>query len=195
MNRSRLATAALVACLTFTANSALAVREVGAARFEDTHAVAGQNLVLNGAGMRVKMIIKVYAVALYLPRKEATTAGVLAQGGPKRIQIVMLRDVPADKLGESLVDGIKANTTESERGVLQSRIDELEKAMIALGEARKGSMIQLDYLPGTGTRITLSGRPVMRDVPGEDFYRALLKIWLGDKPADGDLRARMLGAD
>lgn len=195
MNRSRLAMAALVACLTFTANSALAVREVGAARFEDTHAVAGQNLVLNGAGMRVKMIIKVYAVALYLPRKETTTAGVLAQGGPKRIQIVMLRDVPADKLGESLVDGIKANTTESERGALQARIDELEKAMVALGEARKGAMIQLDYLPGTGTRITLSGRPVMRDIPGEDFYRALLKIWLGDKPADGDLRARMLGAD
>jgi hypothetical protein len=145
--------------------------------------------------MRGKMIIKVYAVALYLPRKEATTAGVLAQTGPKRIQIVMLRDVPADKLGESLVDGIKANTTESERGALQARIDELEKAMVALGEARKGSMIQLDYLPGTGTRITLSGRPVMRDIPGEDFYRALLKIWLGDKPADGDLRARMLGAD
>lgn len=91
MNRSRLATAALIACLTFTANSALAVREVGAARFEDTHAVAGQNLVLNGAGMRVKMIIKVYAVALYLPRKEPTTAGVLAQTGPKRIQIVIDR--------------------------------------------------------------------------------------------------------
>lgn len=195
MNRSRLASAALVACLALTATSALAVREVGAARFEDTHAVAGQNLVLNGAGMRVKMIIKVYAVALYLPRKETTTAGVLAQSGPKRIQIVMLRDVPADKLGESLADGIKANTTESERAVLQARVDELEKAMMALGEARKGAMIQLDYLPGTGTRITMGGRPVMRDVPGEDFYRALLKIWLGDKPADSDLRARMLGND
>ncbi len=195
MNRSRFAAAAVAACLALGATSALAVREVGSAKFDETQAVAGQNLVLNGAGMRVKMIIKVYAVALYLPRKEANAAAALNQPGPKRIQLVMMRDVPADKLGESLVEGINANTTPAERGVLQGRVDELEKAMVALGEARKGSVIQLDYVPGTGTRITLAGKPVMRDVPGEDFFKALLKIWLGDKPADGDLRARLLGAE
>ncbi len=48
--------------------SAHAAREVGGVRFEDQLTLADQALVLNGVGMRVKMIIKVYAVGLYVPR-------------------------------------------------------------------------------------------------------------------------------
>jgi len=31
-------------------------------------------------------------------------------------------------------------------------------------------------------------------IEGEDFYRALLRIWLGDKPVQEDLKKALLGA-
>jgi hypothetical protein len=30
-------------------------------------------------------------------------------------------------------------------------------------------------------------------IPGEDFFRAMLHIWIGNKPVDGRLRDAMLG--
>jgi hypothetical protein len=39
----------------------------------------------------------------------------------------------------------------------------------------------------------VNGQPRGKPIPGDDFYRALLRIWLGDKPVDGDLKKGMLG--
>ena len=50
----------------------------------------------------------------------------------------------------------------------------------------------LDYVPGSGTKVTIKG--VEKGVvEGEDFNAALLDIWLGDEPADDDLKEAMLG--
>jgi len=65
--------------------------------------------------------------------------------------------------------------------------------MLKAGDAQKGAVIQLDYVPGQGTHITLSGKALGPDIAGEDFYRALLKIWLGDNPSDNSLKRDLLG--
>ena len=54
--------------------------------------VGGQELVLNGAGVRTRAIFKVYVGSLYVPAKATTAAAVLAKG-PRRIQLNLLRDV------------------------------------------------------------------------------------------------------
>ena len=50
----------------------------------------------------------------------------------------------------------------------------------------------LDYLPGIGTRFTFNGITRLT-IPGEDFNRAMLRIWLGDRPVDGRLKSALLG--
>jgi hypothetical protein len=167
---------------------------VAGVKFDDRCEVAGQSLVLNGAGLRVKLIIKVYAVALYLPGRDHAVRAVLAQPGPKSVHIAMLRDVRADDLSDALVKGMVNNLSANELVTLQSRLDDLSSTLKSGGDAKKGDMIQLDYLPGAGARITMGGKIVGKDIPGEDFYQGLLKIWLGEKASDSSLKADLLGA-
>lgn len=183
----------LLALSSLCVTSAYAAREVAGVRFDDQTSLASQPLVLNGAGVRVKMIIKVYAVGLYVPHKETAPAGILNQSGPKSVRIVMLRNVSAEKLTDALIEGIVDNVSPADLHALQPRLEELEAAMRSAGEAVKGAQIQLDYLPGIGTRASMGGKQLGKDIAGEDFYRALLKIWLGDHPSDRSLKGDLLG--
>lgn len=187
------AAAALALACALCSPSFAAAREVAGVSFDEQLRLADQPLILNGVGVRVKMIIKVYAVGLYLPHKDASSAAILDQPGPKSVRIVMLRDVPADKLAEALVQGIRDNVSEAESQVLNPRLNELEASMRGAGPASKGAQIQLDYLPGIGTRVSMGGKPLGKDIVGEDFYKALLKIWLGDQPSDRSLKGDLLG--
>jgi hypothetical protein len=65
--------------------------------------------------------------------------------------------------------------------------------MAQMKEAKKGMAITLDWLPGTGTQMTVNGKPGGAPIAGEDFYRALLRIWLGPRPVQDDLKKALLG--
>jgi hypothetical protein len=41
--------------------------------------------------------------------------------------------------------------------------------------------------------VLVDGAPKGKPIAGDDFYRGLLRIWLGDKPVDADLKKGMLG--
>lgn len=189
----------LIAALLFAALSTSHAAEVAGVKFDETTKVgAGETapLVLNGAGLRGVLFIKAYAMALYLPQKAATTAEVLGQKGAKRIRIVPLRDLTAEQFADALVGGIRKNHSEQEIAPLAARIDAFKATMLGLNETKKGTIIHLDWLPDTGggvTRLTLDGARKGADIAGEDFYRAILKIWLGDEPAAGDLKEALLG--
>ncbi len=66
--------------------------------------------------------------------------------------------------------------------------------MSSIKVINKGSVVHLDYIPGAGTRVTVNGEESIT-IPGEDFFRAMLHIWIGDKPVDGRLRDAMLGSE
>lgn len=172
---------------------AQAAQIVGGITFEDRCEVAGKSLVLNGAGLRTKLIIKVYAVGLYLPGREQNPGAVLNQPGPKSVHITMLRDVRGSDLSEALVKGMVSNLTPRELLAMQARLDDLHTALMSAGDAKKGDVIQLDYLPGSGAHITLGGKALSKDIPGEDFYQGLLKIWIGEKVSDKGLKSDLLG--
>ena len=169
--------------------------EVGGVKLDDRLRLApgGPELVLNGAGIRTRMIFKVYVAGLYLTEKRAEAGGVMSLPGPKRVAMTMLRELSAQQLSEALAEGIRNNSTAAEQETLKSRIDELLAIMNALGEAKKGDAITLDFLPESGTRVVVNGQPRGKPIAGDDFYRALLRIWLGDKPVDDDLKKGMLG--
>lgn len=167
--------------------------DVAGVRFDDRTTVAGTDLALNGAGLRTRFMLKVYAMGLYLPRRADTPDAIATLAGPKRIQIVTLRELTAEQFADALVDGLKKNHSEAEFARLQARSDELRSALLALKAAPAGTQIRLEWLPGSGTRLSVGNDARGKDIPGEDFYRALLRIWLGDKPVDADLKNALLG--
>jgi len=152
-----------------------------------------QKLVLNGSGLRKRAFFQVYVIGLYLPAKKAAAADVIGAAGPKRVAIHMLRDVDADQFSGALADGIKDNHGEAEAKALEPRVRQLAAIMAEMKEAKKGMRITLDWLPAAGTQVTVDGRPAGAPIPGEDFYRALLRIWLGEKPVQDDLKKALLG--
>lgn len=164
--------------------------EVGGVNLSDKASVGGTELVLNGAGVRTRAIFKVYVGSLYVPAKATTTAAVLDKG-PRRIQLNLLRDLSADQLVGALVDGLKDNNTPAELAAVQAQSDQLVTIMKSFGDVKEKDVVTLDFVDG-GTRIALNGT-AKGSVPGEAFNRALTKVWIGDKPAQADLKKAMLG--
>jgi len=164
--------------------------EVAGVNVADKAKVGASELVLNGAGIRTRAIFKVYVGALYLTEKKAAAADVLAQKGAKRVALTMLRELSAQQLNEAFDGGIQANHSAAEVEAMKPRIAEL---LSLFTDGKKGDVILIDFLPESGTVVSVNGAAKGKPIPGEDFYRALLRIWLGDKPVDGDLKKGLLG--
>jgi hypothetical protein len=197
MNRIQFVRVALAAALSGLAavagNAVAQTVEVEGVKFEPTVQVGGTALQLNGAGVRTRAIFKVYAAGLYVPQKANTSAALLAQKGPRRMVIAMLRNVDADSFSGALNDGLKANLTEAQVAGFKAQIDALNANLKAVGEAKKGDLIHFEFTPEAGTRVLVNGQPRGSAIPGEDFFSAVLRIWLGDKPVDGALKKGLVG--
>lgn len=164
--------------------------ELAGVNVTDKTTVGASELVLNGAGIRTRAIFKVYVAALYLTEKKSGLADVLALPGAKRVAITLVRDLSAQQLTEAFDEGIKANVSATEMEPLKPRVAEL---LSLFTDGKKGDVILLDFLPGSGTAVSVNAAAKGKPIPGEDLYRAVLRIWIGDKPVDGDLKKGMLG--
>jgi chalcone isomerase-like protein len=164
--------------------------EVAGVNIDEKARVGNSEVSLTGAGLRKRVFFQVYAIGLYVQDRKADP---ISQPGPKRVQIHMLRDVGADTFNEALAEGIKANHSEAQVKALEPRVARLAATIAEIKEAKKGMTIALDW-DGKATQVVIDGKPAGQPIEGEDFYRALLKIWLGDKPVQDDLKRALLGA-
>ncbi len=184
----KLACAAIAA---FTLNFAHAV-ELEGFKFDDRIKLGNADLVVNGAGVRSKFG-KRYVMALYLPAKAADTKAVLAAKGPKRVAISLIKDVSGSTFANAVSGGINDNSSDAEKAALKERIKQLSDTVVALDEIKAGTSIVFDWIPERGTVLTIGGQVKGKDIPGEDFYAGLLKVWLGEDPAQSDLKQALLG--
>jgi hypothetical protein len=166
--------------------------EVAGVKIDDKTRVGGAELVLNGAGLRKRFFLQVYAMGLYLPKKTTNAADAIGADGPKRTAIHMLRDVGAATFSEALAEGIRENHTEAEAKALEPRLKVLGDIIAEVKEAKTGMAIMLDWT-GAATQVVIDGKPAGKPIEGADFYRALLRIWLGEKPVQDDLKKALLG--
>jgi long-chain acyl-CoA synthetase len=164
--------------------------DVGGVKLDDSATVGGQPLVLNGAGVRTRVLFKVYVASLYLPAKANDAAAALAKG-PRRIQMNLLRTLAPDQLVDALNDGMKENNSDAELATVKAQNDQLTAIMRSLGEVKEGSVVTLDFVDGA-TAVGFNGA-ARGTIPGDAFNRALTKIWLGDKPVQADLKKALLG--
>lgn len=147
-------------------------------------------LQLNGMGYRTKFVFDIYVGALYTESSVKTRDAVQALNGPKRVVMHMVYDeVERKKITDGWNDGFEENNSDEHLAKLQSRIKTFNSYFPDL---KKGDVLFYDYIPATGTRVIINGEE-KGVIEGADFYAALLDIWLGEEPADDDLKEAMLG--
>lgn len=171
--------------------------ELAGARFEERVRIGESEAVLNGAGLRGILGLHFYAIGVYLPQRQGRAIEALRVPGAKRIRVVNLFGLSGELVGNGLVKTVRRNLGDGEFAELKARIEALRAIVRAIDHAAAGSAIELDWLPAPGgggvTRLSINGQQRGEDIPGEDFFQALLKVWLGEKVNDARLRDALLG--
>jgi len=157
--------------------------------------LSGVPLVLNGVGMRAVAVLKGYSAALYLSGKSQQPSEVLANTGPKRVQIRMLLQISvgAEEFVKAINKGVQRNCGEAERLAVADRVAQLNANLRSVGKVSRKDLINLDYLPDKGLVLSVNGKVIGEPLPGADLYGAILKVFLGEQPVDKKLKAGMLG--
>ncbi len=185
--------AALAALLAAPLAHAQPVTELAGVKYEPGAQVGNARLLLNGAGIRYKAVFKVYTAGLYLGTKAATTEAVLAAPGPKRMHIVMLRDIDANELGKLFTRGMQDNSPREEFSKSIAGTIRLSELFSAKKKLAAGESFSVDYVPGVGTTVLINGKASIEPIKEPEFFASLLKIWLGNNPADAQLKDALLG--
>lgn len=156
--------------------------------------LAGTPLQLNGVGLRAVAWFKGYAAGLYLPRKASTESQVLAQSGSaRRLQLRLLQQVDAEEFVKAFHKGIERNTAPADAARLAERAARFDAVVRGLVKLNKRDVIDLDYLPGRGLQLARNGSPRGEPIAGDDLYAALLRCFIGARPADPDMKVGLLG--
>ena len=167
--------------------------DVGGIKIEDTLDLQGTKLQLNGAGVRYKAVFKVYAAGLYVGKKVATPEELIAAPGPKRMSITLLREIDSNELGKAFTKGFEENSPKGEMSKLIPGLIKMGQIFADQKKMLAGENFTIDWIPGTGTIITVKGKPQGEPFKEIEFYNALMRIWVGPHPADFRLKDALLG--
>ena len=192
MRSRHFATLLLAACIALPAVGSAQVT-VSGVKYEDVTELRGTRLQLNGAGTRYKGPFKVYTAGLYLGKKVGTTEEVLSQPGPKRMTVVMLRDIDASELGKLFVRGVDDNMDKAAMAKLIPGLMRMSQIFSDHKNLKSGEQFTIDWVPGTGTVVAVRGVQQGEPFKEPEFFNALMRIWLGPVPADWKLKDSLLG--
>ncbi len=183
----------MLAIAALCSTAAWADTTVSGVKYDAEQTIGGQKLQLNGAGTRYKAVFKVYTAGLYIGKKAGTTEEVLAAPGNKRMLVTMLRDIDASELGKLFSRGVEDNMDKKEFSKIVPAILRMSQMFSDYKNLKTGDVFTIDWLPGTGTVISIKGKPYGEPFKEPEFFNALARIWLGQNPADWKLKDALLG--
>jgi Chalcone isomerase-like len=196
MNPRRRALAALTALAAAgwpSITAAQGVVDVAGIKYAPTAQVAGSTLQLNGAGLRTRFVIKVYTAGLYVPKKGDSAEALLGTPGPKRMHVVMLRDIDANELGKLFTRGMQDNMAKGEFSKFIPGTIRMSEIFSAQKRLKAGDSFYADFIPGSGTHVIINGKDSGDPIKEPEFFNGLMRIWLGANPADSSLKDALLG--
>lgn len=170
--------------------SAPAQTKAGGATLPNTVSFEGEKLVLNGAGVRTKFFMDMYAGALYVNSKNNNANAIVNANEPMAIKLHIVSSlISSDKMIDAVNEGFD-NTAKGNRAALESDIQKF-KAFFK-DEIDKNDVFDLVYLPAEGVMVFKNGNK-QGAIKGLEFKKALFGIWLSNTPADKKLKQGMLG--
>lgn len=167
--------------------------EISGIKLADPIDLAGSKLQLNGAGVRYKAVFKVYLAALYLEKKVSTPEEVYALPGARRMSITLLREIDSNELGKSFTKAFEENAPKTEMSRLIPGLLKMGQVFSDQKKMVAGENFTIDWIPGTGTVITVKGKPQGDPIKEVEFFNTMMRIWVGSKPADWKLKDELLG--
>ncbi len=183
----------LIAILMMCASMHCQALDLEGAKLEDKVQVNKVSLSLNGAGVRSIMFFKMYVMGLYLTEKSNTEDAVFMNKGEKRIALhVVVGEAKSERFLNGFRKGIENNHNEQEVLLLRERMEAFNDLFDTIKTMKKNDVITMDWQPGSGTHINMNGSELGL-IAGEDFFHALLSIWIGAKPVSADLKKGLLG--
>jgi Chalcone isomerase-like len=186
-NLFKIALAVLFLAFTFCAQAI----EIKGVKVDETAQVGGNALLLNGAGVRTKMMFKVYVAALYLAQKTNDASAAVSDTGNKRVSMHFLRELSAEKFLHAINEGFAANNSAAEMIAIDAQMKAFQQMIHSIKAVNEADVITLDYA-NAGTQVNMNGK-TLGTVEGAAFNQALLRVWLGEKPVDASLKKAMLG--
>jgi hypothetical protein len=187
-----LSTAALALWLGSSALVPARAASIEGQHYDDAVTLARSPLQLNGVGLRGVAFIRAFVVGLYVEHPSTEPARLIEADGPKRVAIRMLMDAPIDLFVNAITNGVKKNTTPDEQAAMADRLARFQANVNAVGEVHVGDRIDLDYLPKKGLVFSFNGRERGATIAGDDLYRAILKMFVGERAVDKKLRQGLL---
>lgn len=160
--------------------------------FDDTVVVGDRTLQLNGLGLRGVAWIKAFVAGLYVAAPSRDPGQLMAMQGPKRLRLKLMLEAPSKELSKAIAKGVRRNESPTVQSQLSERLAVFVGLVDGLGTLRQGDALDLDFVPGVGAQLLRNGKPVGQPVAGEDFFRAILKIFIGERPVDQRMKEGML---
>jgi hypothetical protein len=167
--------------------------DIAGVKVEDSATVSGTKLQLNGAGIRYKGPFKVYVAELYTSKKVANLEELIAAPGPKRMVLVMTREIEAGPFGKLLTRGMEDNNPKAEMSKLVPGLMKMSELFTIHKNFVAGDVILMDWTPGTGLVVTVKGKVQPEVFKEPEFFKALMGIWLGPSPAYWKLKENLMG--
>jgi len=183
--------------LSFLVTGIVSAATLSEVTFPDKIHVVGQNLVLNGLGMRRKLIFDVYVAALYLKQKQKDPNAILSSSDPKKLVLEFVRDVDYEKMNDAWDEAYEKNTSSDQKPQLKPLLDELKSLMKSMDEAKEGDLMAFTFTQ-TSTKVEVvrkgtSKAELEKEFKSKDFGKMLLTIWLGQEPPNESLKEGILG--
>lgn len=184
----------LAAALSATGVTAAQAATLEGQQFDDTVVLGQHKLQLNGLGLRGVAWLKAFVAGLYVTTPSRDAAALLAETGPRRLRLKIMLQAPSNELTKSLLRRVKRHETPEVQARLADRLALFAQQLDGLGQLMPGDVVDMDYLPGKGLALSRNGKAAGKPVVGDDLYRAVLQIFVGEHAIDPRMKQGLLGA-
>ncbi len=177
----------ILVMLVFSANAMNAQTKIGDVTLPNTVKMLGEDLSLNGAGMREKMWIDLYAGGLYVQTKSNKAQVIIDSDSPMAMKLQIVSGLVSQ---EKMIGAVTEGFENSNSGKA-TKADKAAFIACFNDEIVKKDIFDIVY--ANGKTVVFKNGKEKGSVNGLEFKKALFGIWLGKKPADKDLKKGMLG--
>jgi len=182
--------AIIIFCSLVFAMTAYADMNIGGITIPSTKSFAGKQLSLNGAGTREKFWMDMYVGALFVTKKTKDAQLLINADENIAMELTIVSSlITSDKMSDAVEEGFE-KSAKGNLSSLRSRIDQFKGFFKE--KIKKGDVFSMIYESGKGLTVLKNGNKA-GVIPGLDFKKGLFGIWLGEDPADSDLKKGLLG--
>ncbi|WP_374592420.1 chalcone isomerase family protein [Aquabacterium sp.] len=176
------------------AASARASVEIEGVQLDDSTAVGGTKLVLNGATVRKRAYFKTDVVGLYLPQRTTKPDAIYKGDIPMRLVLVMLRDVPSATITRYFVSDFKQVASDTEFKQTINEVGNLGMIYGTIDRVRKGDIVTIDWTPEKGIKAAINGKLLNErdDFKSHLFWEIYMRMYVS-AAAPEELRTGLLG--